>query len=378
MTRKIMISAGEASGDMHAAAFVKELQLSLETYEFYGLGGPQLEALGMELLVDCRDIAVVGIVEVLIRYRYLLSKLKILRQQLHSNPPDLLVLVDYPDFNLKLAETAKKLGIKVLFYISPQVWAWRPKRVTRIGQLVDMMAVLFPFEEVFYKRENIPVRFVGHPLVDEAKSTMSRDEARQLCGINNDKPSIALLPGSRTGEVSRVLPIMIKTAELLHQTSPEINYVLPLAKTLDDRLVDSDIQSSSIKINIVKDHAYDVMNACDALLCASGTATLEAAMIGTPFAITYRVHPLSYFIFKRLVTVPDIGLINVVAGKRIVQEFVQNEAQPPIIVKELNRLLFDQTYRKQMFTELETVKQKMGESGGAANVAELIIEMLDH
>ena len=378
MTRKIMISAGEASGDMHAAAFVKELQSSSETYEFYGLGGPQLEALGIELLVDCRDIAVVGIVEVLIHYRYLLSKLKILRQQLHTNPPDLLVLVDYPDFNLKLAETAKELDIKVLFYISPQVWAWRPKRVTRIGQLVDMMAVLFPFEEVFYKRENIPVRFVGHPLVDEAKSTMSRDEARQLCGINNDKPSIALLPGSRTGEVSRVLPIMIKTAELLHQTSPEINYVLPLAKTLDDRLVDSDIQSSSIKINIVKDHAYDVMNACDALLCASGTATLEAAMIGTPFAITYRVHPLSYFIFKRLVTVPDIGLINVVAGKRIVQEFVQNEAQQPIIVKELNRLLFDQTYRKQMFTELETVKQKMGESGGAANVAELIIEMLDH
>ncbi len=376
MTYKIMISAGEASGDMHAAAFVKELQSSSKVYEFYGLGGPQLEALGMELLVDCRDIAVVGIVEVLIRYRYLLSKLKILRQQLHSNPPDLLVLVDYPDFNLKLAETAKELGIKVLFYISPQVWAWRPKRITRIGQLVDMMAVLFPFEEVFYKRENIPVRFVGHPLVDEAKPTMSRDQARQLCGINNKHPSIGLLPGSRTGEISRVLPIMIKTAELLQQTSPEINYVLPLAGTLDERLLNSYLHTSNLKINIVKDHPYDAMNACDALLCASGTATLEAAIIGTPFAITYRVHPLSYFIFKRLITVPDIGLVNVVASKRIVQEFVQDKAHPPTIAKELNRLLWDQTYREQMLTELETVKQKMGQSGGAANVAELIIEML--
>ena len=376
MPRKIMISAGEASGDMHAAAFVKELQSSVEDYEFYGLGGPQLEDLGMELLVDCRDIAVVGIVEVLIRYRFLLSKLKILRQQLRNNPPDLLVLVDYPDFNLKLAETAKELGIKVLFYISPQVWAWRPKRVTRIGQLVDMMAVLFPFEENFYKRENIPVRFVGHPLVDEAKPTMSRDEAKQFCGINNNQQSIALLPGSRTGEISRVLPVMIKTAELLHQTTPNINYVLPLAKTLDKRLLEDYIRNSSIKINIVNGHAYDVMNACDAVLCASGTATLEAAIIGTPFAMTYCVHPLSYFIFKRMITVPDIGLVNVVAGKRIVQEFVQNEAQPPLIVKELNRLLSDQTYRQQMATELQTVKQKMGKSGGAANVADLIMEML--
>ena len=233
MPHKIMISAGEASGDMHAAAVVRALQKRGTHCQLYGLGGPQLERLGMELIVDCRDIAVVGIVEVLIHYRQLLTKLEELKARLRDDPPDLLVLVDYPDFNLKLAEAAQQFGIKVLFYISPQVWAWRKKRVERIGKLVDMMAVLFPFEEIFYQEVNIPVRFVGHPLVDEVKPSMSIQAAKTFFGVDPNAHCIGLLPGSRKGEVQRVLPIMLETAERIEKTSQDIHFVLPIAETLD-------------------------------------------------------------------------------------------------------------------------------------------------
>lgn len=362
---------------MHAAAVIRALQKRGTHCQLYGLGGPQLERLGMELIVDCRDIAVVGIVEVLIHYRQLLAKLEELRARLRDDPPDLLVLVDYPDFNLKLAETAKQLGIKVLFYISPQVWAWRKKRVKRIGKLVDMMAVLFPFEETFYQEANIPVRFVGHPLVDEVKPSMSVQAAKTFFGVDPNAHCIGLLPGSRKGEVQRVLPTMLETAELIEKARQDIHFVLPIAETLDIQSI-KDLISNRLKshLHLVNGHSYDVMHASDALLCASGTATLEAALMGTPMAITYRINPLSYLILKRMITIPDIGLVNVVYGQRIVQEFIQREARPERIAEEMQRLLFDSDYKEKMKKQLNEVKEKMGQGGGAMNVAKLIEELL--
>ena len=373
----IMVSAGEASGDLHAALALEELHKTGLNFKSFGVGGDKLRAQGTQTLLDCSDLAVIGIFEVLMRYRELSRKLEILRDALRQRQPDLLLLVDYPDFNLKLAETAKSLGIPVLFYISPQVWAWRSGRVKRIGELVSMMAVIFPFEVAFYEGANVPVRYVGHPLVDEVGSELTPQQARRQFAVQEHQPVLAILPGSRNGEVKRVLPTLLKTVRELRQRKPDLCVLLPHARTVDSELL-TDIlrQFPDVEINPIKGQAYDVMQAADAVLTASGTATLETAMMGKPMAIAYRVNPLTYAIMSRMILIDSIGLVNIVAGKKIVQEFVQSKAKPGPIADEIERLLDDSDYRCQMQHELGIVKQKMGAGGGSANVAALLQEML--
>ncbi|MDO6459530.1 lipid-A-disaccharide synthase [Granulosicoccaceae sp. 1_MG-2023] len=373
---KVMFSAGEASGDMHAANALRSLKAQGIELEAVAVGGPKLAAEGAEILLDCRELSVIGIFEVLIQYRRLLKKLNFVRDCLREQKPDLLVIVDYPDFNLKLAETARELGIPVLFYVSPQVWAWREHRVHRIGSLVSMMAVIFPFEVAFYEKAGVPVRYVGHPLVDEVGSDLSREQAREALGVAGEAPVVALLPGSRRGEVGRILPVMRDALEILRRQRPDVRFLLPVAGTLEDGLVDNLLGDSSEAIIRVRGRAYDVMQAADAVLTASGTATLETAMMGTPMAIVYRVNWLSYAIMSRMIRIPDIGLVNIVAGRRIVQEFVQKQARPEAIAAELQRLLDDPGYAAQMRAELAQVQAKMGEGGASDKVAALIGEML--
>lgn len=373
---RIMLSAGEASGDMHAAHAIEALHAHGIDPVLYGMGGPHLANLGMELTLDCRELAVIGIVEVLIQYRKIMAKLEILRDRLRSDPPDLLILVDYPDFNLKLAETAKSLGIPVLFYVSPQVWAWRPKRVERIGNLVDMMAVLFPFEVKFYEEANIPVRFVGHPLVDEVYSNFTPSEAKQHLDVDESRPLVGLLPGSRKGEIKRVLPILLESAKHVLTSNPDVAFVIPVAPTLQASELEEQVTASGLEIKLVSDKTYDVMQACDAIITASGTATLEVGMMQTPMAIAYRVNPITFAIMHRMITIPDIGLVNIVAGKRIVEEFIQKQADPMAIAQEITHILNDDDYRKNMIEELKQVKEKMGDGGASENVAQLIKEML--
>ncbi|MCW8955744.1 MAG: lipid-A-disaccharide synthase [Gammaproteobacteria bacterium] len=377
MPKSIMISAGEASGDLHAANLIKALRDIEPDIQVRGLGGEKLKQAGADPLIDCSDIAVVGIVEVLAKYRTIMGVLNQLRDDVKASPPDLLILVDYQEFNFKLAEAAKSVGVKVLFYISPQIWAWRPHRVHKIGKIIDMMAVLFPFEEKFYRQANVPVRFVGNPLVDEARPRKSKDEAINQYELDSTKPIIGLFPGSRKGEIKRILPIQLRAAELLKQHYPDIQFILPIASSLQD----SDIAPyckgyDDLAIHRVKDLPYDAMQVCDAIIAASGTATLEIALMGIPSVITYRISPISYFILKRLVTIDHIGLVNIVAEKAIVKELIQNDAKADKIADEISKILDDDAYRKQMISELNQVRAKLGKQGGSKNVAQLAYEML--
>ncbi len=372
----LMISAGEASSDMHAAHVVDALRSQGVDFDCFGMGANKLKAAGMELTLDCRDLAVIGIVDVLINYPRFLSRLATLRKTMQARSPDLLIIVDYPDFNLKLAETAKALGIPVLFYISPQIWAWRKKRIHRIGTLVSHMAVLFPFEVDVYKAAGIPVTYVGHPLVDDAKSEFNRTEARQHLGLSSAQQLVALLPGSRHGELKRNLPVMLETAQVLKNSCTDMSFVLPVAPTLDRAAVDELVQDAPSNLTIINGQSYHAMRAADVVLSASGTATLETAMLGTPMAVMYVVNALNYAIMKRLIEIDDIGLVNIVAGKRICQEFVQEAAQPIAMAQELERCLNDSEYRKAMLAELEMVRNKMGHGGASNRVADLIQTML--
>lgn len=372
-----MISAGEASGDMHASLALEELAKAGVEFTSFGMGGPKLEALGTELVLDCRELSVIGIFEVLIQYRKLLKKLNHLRDSLRREKPDMLVIVDYPDFNLKLAETAKELDIPVLFYISPQVWAWREKRVHRIGSLVSMMAVIFPFEVPFYERANVPVRYVGHPLVDEVHSELSYDDARQELCNNSEQQTLGLLPGSRNGEVKRVLPTMLATLDKVLEKHPNLNVLLPCAATLDRALLSNLLSEHKERVKVIDGRAYDVMQACDAVISASGTATLETAMMGVPMTIVYKINAMSYAIMSRMIRIKNIGLVNIVAEKEIVQEFVQKKASPVDIAIEVDKLLTDTSYAHKMRDEMQLVRQKMGDGGGSKNVALLLRDMLE-
>lgn len=378
MTKRIMISAGEASGDMHAANIVNALRTMDNNLEFYGMGSANLRDANVDLLIDCKDIAVVGLFEVLIHYRKIMRALNTMRDSLRSNPPDLLILVDYQEFNFKLAETAKSLGIKVLFYISPQVWAWRQHRVHKIGKIIDMMAVILPFEEKFYKDANVPVRFVGNPLADETRPNKDKQSCFTEYELEQGKTVIGLFPGSRRGEIKRVLPIQLEAATELIKQKPDLQFILPIASTLDRSIFIPHLsQYPQLNIKLVKDLPYNVMQCCDSIIIASGTATLEVALMGIPNCITYRISPLSYFILKRMVTIEHIGLVNIVAEKGIIREFIQHDAQPQMIADEIIRTLDDEEYRENMISELNMVRDKLGKAGGINNMAELVLEMLE-
>jgi len=373
---KLMVSAGEASGDIHAAHALRALSQRGINFESFGMGADQLANAGMELTLDCRELAVIGIVDVLINYPRFMRRLAKLRQAMKERRPDLLIIVDYPDFNLKLAETAKQLGIPVLFYISPQIWAWRKKRIHRIGSLVSHMAVLFPFEVDVYEKQNIPVTYVGHPLVDDAKSEYNSLQAREHLQLPLGADLVALLPGSRFGELKRNLPVMLDAAAVLQHRYPDVQFVLPVAPTLELDAVNTILENAPVTINCVQAQSYNVMRAANVVLSASGTATLETAMLGTPLTIMYVVNPVNYWIMKRLIQIDNIGLVNIVAGKRICQEFVQDECDPKTIAAELEKCLYDDGYRHTMLTELANVQKKMGTGGASQRVAELVESML--
>lgn len=360
---------------MHAAHALNALRARGMDVNCFGMGAGKLAAAGMELLVDCRELAVIGIVDVLINYPRFLKRLAALRVAMRERRPDLLLIVDFPDFNLKLAETASELGIPVLFYISPQVWAWRSKRVHRIGKLVTHMAVLFPFELEFYEKAHVPVTYVGHPLVDDAHSPFTQREAQQHFGLSGTAPLVALLPGSRNGELQRNLPVMLAAAERVQQKLPDCRFLLPRAPTLDADALEQLLTNSTVVITIADGEAYHVMRAADAVLSASGTATLETAMLGTPMAIVYVINAINYALMRRMIQIDDIGLVNIVAGKRIVQEFVQHNAQPEAMADELVRLLTDDDYADEMRCELDVVRERMGEGGASGRVAALIEQL---
>ena len=361
----IMILAGEVSGDAHAAEFVEEIKLIRPDIRLTGMGTTLMKKAGVDIFFDSASIAVVGIVEVLRHWGEIKKAMNLVKTALEDTQPDLLILVDYPEFNLKMARYAKSLGIKVLFYISPQVWAWRPKRIHKIGRSIDHMAVLFKFEQALYEKANIPVSFVGHPLVDKVKTNIDSNQARLSLELDQDDIVVGLFPGSRKSEIHRLLPLMLKTAKLMLERNPKVKFILPVASTLDYDLIQQQCNQSGVNIKLTRDDIYDLIVCCNAIVSCSGTVTLEIALLNAPLCLVYKISWLSYQIMSRLITIPHIGLANIVADKLIVKELLQDDATPQKIATELFRLLEDQSYRSQIISDLSKVRTNLGAGGGA-------------
>ena len=372
----IMFSAGESSGDQHAANMFLELKKHQPDIKGFGMGGAKMALAGIDIRYDSGSIGVIGVVEVLKHYGEIRRALKLIQQLVSTERPDLLVCVDYKEFNLKLARFAKQCGVKVLFYVSPQVWAWRPGRVKTYGKAIDMMAVIFPFETTYYDAENVPVRYVGHPSVDKVHPQRSRLEDMAIFNLDESNPVIGLLPGSRANEINRLLPIMLAAAEILQARIPGIQFMLPQADSISDELLESYMDRSPVKITVIKNQPYDVIQCCDVVMTTSGTATIEIALLNVPMVITYKLAAFTYWLGRWLVNTPFIGLPNIILGKGFIKELIQHEATSENLAEEIERILTDKFYADQMRDNLNQVKQQLGHGGGSKNMAELALEIM--
>lgn len=372
-----MIIAGEASGDLHGGKLVTEVKKRDSEIRFFGIGGNEMQKAGVDVLVDSAGLAVVGIVEVLVHRKVIFAALDKMKSILKDDPPDLLLLIDYPDFNLRLAKYAKECGVKVLFYISPQVWAWRQKRVHYIRKVVDMMAVVFPFEEEFYRKHNVPVTYVGHPLADEVHA--SKDTPGLIDDFNLEPSSkhVGLFPGSRKSEIRRLLPIILKTADQLAADDKNIEFLMPVASTLSkDDLLPYLGQYAHLRIHLIENRPYDVMQASDAIVTVSGTVTLEIALIGTPMVIINKLSWITYFLVRRMIKIKYIGLCNIIANRELVPELIQGMAKPNLIAELLNKMLRSTDYANKLKNNLESVKKILTENEKAKDIADVTVEML--
>jgi len=372
----VMFSAGESSGDQHAAHMFQEMRLQRPDIRGIGMGAGKMRQAGIDIRIDSSGIGVIGLVEILKHYRDIQTALQAMKALLSNERPDLLVCVDYKEFNLKLAQYAKSIGIKVLFYVSPQVWAWRPGRVQTYGRAIDMMAVIFPFETAYYEAENVPVRYVGHPSVDKVHPQRDKQQDFTLFDLDPTRPVIGILPGSRSNELKRMLPVMLQAARQMAQRRPQLQFVLPQADTVSDADLQSCLQKCALPIRVVKQQAYDAIQCCDAIMTTSGTASLEIALLGVPMLIAYRLSPITYYLGRLLIKIPFIGLPNIIAGRAIVKELIQTEANPSNMAAEIERLLSDMAYRSHCLEGLQQVKQRLGAGGGSKNMANLALEML--
>jgi lipid-A-disaccharide synthase len=373
---RIMIIAGETSGDLHGSLLVKELKALRPGLDIYGIGGDLMRAQGVELVYHIREFSFMGIVEVLGHLPFIRSVMLKMTALLRSRRPDLLVLIDYPGFNLRFARKAKREGIPVAYYVSPQVWAWGRGRVRHIRRLVKKMLVILPFEEAFYARQHVPVTYVGNPLVETAKPTLAKGEFFRRHGLDPSRQVIGLLPGSRHQEIEMILPVLLETCTMLRAQDNTLQFALGLAPYVDRSRVMELIAGSGLDITLIEDRPYDLMAGSRLVLVASGTATLETGIIGTPMIIIYRTSALTYFIGKLLIRVPFIGLVNFVAGKQVIPEFVQREARPGAIYLMAQILIPDGQPRTAVLAELAKIKGLLGEPGAARRAAREIAALL--
>ena len=375
-SKKIMIVAGEQSGDLHGSNLVRAMHRIDPDLRFYGIGGRKMREAGVELIADAADMAVVGLTEVVGKLGMILGVMRRMKLALKKLKPALLILIDYPDFNLRLGKAAKKNGVRVFYYISPQIWAWRKGRIHKIRKVVDKMAVILPFEEQVYRQVGMDVSFVGHPLLDVVKTKYARQEALRKFDLQDGITTVGLLPGSREVEVSKLLPVMLKAAGILMQSRPPVQFVLPLADALDRDFVEEMIRQESVPVRVVPNEIYDVIGVSDIVVVASGTATLETALLGTPMVIIYKVSPLSYYVGTKVINVTHIGLANLIAGKTIVPELIQDDANPNRIAAEVIGILADESRMQSIKEELNQIREKLGSPGASEKAARLACDML--
>jgi lipid-A-disaccharide synthase len=376
MEKKVFMISGEESGDLHGAAVIAALKKRVPGVEIHGMGGERMRRAGLVGL-DSREVSVVGVVEVVEKLPAIWKAFRELKRMLASSSYGAVVLIDFPDFNLRIARAAKRLGIPVIYYISPQVWAWRRGRVKEIARLVDRMLVVFPFEVSIYRKAGVDVEYVGHPLADAVDASMTREEARASFGLNPDWRVVALLPGSRTGEVDRLLGMMLKAGEALEDgLGGHVTFLLPAADSIGDAVLKRHMERTRLDVRVVRSMMYEALRASDAAVVASGTATLETALLETPMVIVYRMSPVSYGIARLLVRVRHIGLPNIVAGKDVVPELIQGAASPANVASALIEILKDGGARDAMIRGLREIKRDLGRGGAAGKAADAIRRMI--
>ncbi|WP_224746958.1 lipid-A-disaccharide synthase [Pelovirga terrestris] len=378
-TSRVMIVAGESSGDLHGSNLLKAAAEKYPNIRFFGVGGRRMQANGCDILIPSDELSVMGVTEVLgrlpgiiLRFRRLAAILK------SSQPPDLLVLVDFPDFNLRLAKVAKHAGVPVLYYISPKVWAWRSGRARTIAERVDRLALIFPFEPEIYAPFKVRAEYVGNPLLDEFAVRPQGLNIRKQLHLSADAKVVGIFPGSRQSELNYIFATLVMAAKKLHEEDPRIVFIMPVAPSLQRSELENRINAVGVTLPIylVEEDIYAVADSCQAVLTVSGTVTLQLALVGTPMAIVYKVAPLSYAIGRRLIKIPFAGLPNIIAGRDIVREFIQDDAQPEALKDELLRLLDDVAYIQQMRDDLVLVQKRLGAPGCSIRVADMVAEMV--
>ena len=373
---KILISAGEASGDIHAAAITAAIKRIDDATEVFGMGGDELRAAGGEVLFDIKDHGVMGFVEVIKKLPDLFKLRSDFAKVMDERKPDCLVVVDYPGFNMKLAKVAHDKGIPVVSYIAPSAWAWNKGRAKNVAKIVDKVACIFPFEYDVYKEAGAPVEFVGHPLLDIVKPAWERTEAEAWVGKQPGHPLVLLMPGSRLMEIEKMLPNLLAGAKLLKKQLPEVQFAMPRAGTIPLELLQSKIKASGLDIKITEGHNYDLFSVADLALATSGTVTLEAALCGLPSIIVYRTSALNAFIARRVINIPNIGLPNIVAGRQILPELLQEDFTPANVAKTAVELLAPER-RPQLEADLAFMKARLGEPGAVKRVAQLILRIAE-
>lgn len=372
--KSVMIIAGEASGDLHGAKLVNAMRQKNHSLFFYGIGGQALKEAGVKILVDASELAVVGITEVFSKISGLLKGLSVAKRTLKAQRPDLLILIDFPDFNLNVAAVAKSLGIPVLYYICPQVWAWRSGRVKKIAKLVDHIAVILPFEEDIFKKHQVPVTFVGHPLLDNEHNLKNAALGKRA----KQNTAIGLLPGSREKEIARHLPVMVDAAELLSARIKNLKFIVSAAPGMLKGYVEDIIakRDALIDVELITGGVAKVFEKSRMVIAASGTVTLESAIAGMPMVIIYKVSPISYWLGRALIRVAHIGLVNLIAGKRLVPELLQQEASPERIAGTVFDMFNDDKGLERLKKELLSIRDALGGPGASERVAEIALSML--
>lgn len=376
--KKIMIMSGEASGDLHGANLAREIWKQDPAIAIYGVGSKQMQRAGVRMLADAKEISVVGITEVLTHLRVIYRVYAILKRFLKHERPDLLVLIDFPDFNIMLGKAAQRLGIPVLYYISPQVWVWRKGRIKTIARLVKAMIVVFPFEVTLYENAGVDVRFVGHPLTDVVQSDLTKEQAKSAFGLDASRRTIALLPGSRKSELTHLLPDMLAAAKILSTRFQDLQFILPVAPTLELSFVHTFVEQCGVSVRVVEGRVYDVLRASDAAIVTSGTATLETGLMAIPMVIVYRISAITYYIVSRLVHagLKHVGLVNIVADELLVPELIQEQSTPQHMADAVARMLIDPVYYDEIRVGLDRVRKRLGDAGASSRAAAVVRELL--
>jgi lipid-A-disaccharide synthase len=374
--KKIFIIAGEASGDMHGAHLAEEIKSMDGSIKMYGLGGEKMQKAGVEILYNLVDFAVVGFIEVLKHYGEFKKIFYSLLDRIEKERPEAVVLIDYPGFNLRLAKKLKQKNIKVIYYISPQIWAWGKGRIRLIKRCISKMIVILKFEEQLYKRYGVDVTFIGHPLLDAVRPNMSRRDFMKTCNLSENLKTVALLPGSREKEVERILPVSIKTAEIISQKLKDVQFIILRAPTVKQKIFDECLKKTNLHIKIIKDKSYDGINASDLVIAASGTVTLETAILNRPLIILYKLSFPTWLMIRCLLRIRDVGLVNIVARKLIMPEFIQFKAIPSRIAHQAIDMLTNKQRIAKMNRDLQELRELLGSTGASRRAAKIVLETI--